>query len=73
MGRPKPQLGYADDRPRIHVWPMDEDRRTSFSFGPTGARFHSDPLDSVGSVLDQAMDRVDAKKGVVVIIEPRLG
>ena len=68
----KAELGRADNRPRIHIWPMDEKRRTSFSFGPAGSRFHGDPLDSVGTVLDEALDRVDASKGVVVILEPRL-
>lgn len=64
---------YAEDRPRIHIWPTEHPNRHAYSFGATGGHFLAGGEHTIGHAIDQALARVDASKGVVVIIEPRLG
>lgn len=65
-------LGGADNRPRIHIWPTDHKHHHAYSVGATGRRITPAGPHSIGQSIDTALQGIDASKGVVVIIEPRL-
>lgn len=68
MAKPASALGYADSRPRIHIWPGRDYRRPRYSIGPTGV--HSQEYPSVGIAIDAALGRIGGVQQAVVIIEP---
>ncbi|MCP4619946.1 MAG: hypothetical protein GY844_26350 [Bradyrhizobium sp.] len=61
------QLARADNRPRIHLWPLSG--AWHWAFGPTAARY---PAPTAGAGVDEALASLEgrARAGVVVIIEP---
>lgn len=74
MGKRDGATAYADGRPRIHMWGENGRGFETYSIGATGTHFEAEQSAwSIGRAIDEALSRVDASKGVVVIIEPRLG
>lgn len=58
---PNPALGYADARPRIHVW--RDNSGFSWSHGPTGARL---PALSAGAAVDRALEVIEHRPAVII-------
>jgi hypothetical protein len=54
-------MKHADARTRIHIFP--ERDRTAWSFGPTGARFHTP---TTGAAIEEALDRLGHQPAVII-------
>ena len=64
-------LGRADSRPRIHVWPNRWTGECKFSFGPTGNRSLQSFRDVPEAVRAAIMHAGEGE--MVIIVEPKNG